>query len=973
MTLLADPAPRLYAIPPGVSFAPAFAAGLLRRLDGHPPEAAVRIRLIVNTSRARTEITEALADTAPGPALLPAIECIADLGADPLACLGDPQAEPALRRMLRLTRLVETFLEREGQSAPPAAAPDLAASLAELLDQLDDEGIPVDALQDATGGEFAAHWERSLGFIRQIVTEGGRRQGDPKARQRRAITGLVEAWAASSPDTPVIAAGSTGSVGSTADLLAAIAGLPQGAVVLPGFDIGIDPAIWQNLTPEHPMAPFKGMFERLGLAPGDVRPWNDGAHPLPARLRLLGQALRPAPVTDAWRAAASDLQVEADESTSGLTLIEAEHPRREAAAIALAIRATIDTPDRTVAVVTPDAALARRVTAELQRFGIQPDDSLGQPLSLSPAGVFLRLVAEVADGATDATVVALLKHPLASIGGDRQAHARAARRYEMALRRAGPRRRDGAILPSWPTNDDGKAPPKEEDLAWLEAVRAAVAPFASALQTDAPLETLAASHQAAADALSGGAVWTGEDGEAAAQRLAEIARHADAHGDGPVPDYPRLFLRLLSGLQLRPRRGERHPRVSIWGTAEARIRRADVMILAGLNDGSWPMLPGNDPWLSRPMREAVGLPPPERQVGLAAHDFIGAAAAGEVFLTRSTRVDGTPTVASRWLARLTNLLEGVEGNALAAMRRRGRYWLDLLAHTHLPDRTTPRPARPCPTPPLPARPARLSMTGVEELVRDPYAIYCRHVLRLEPLPPLGRTADARERGVLLHSLLERFVRETMDGLPDAPEQLFDRIADAVLADAPVESSQRRLWRARMARLRDAFLDKERTRRDFDEPVLLEAKARLTIETPATPFTLTGRVDRIDHCDGGGYALYDYKSGQLPSRKQIGLFALQLHLGALALAAGGIEALGPVIPEKAAYLGLDADASERYLEPPEGSDIAAVAVEARASLLRLIGAYAVESRGYLSRARLMTEGEDRDYDHLARRAEWAEAT
>ncbi|MCH8169252.1 MAG: double-strand break repair protein AddB, partial [Proteobacteria bacterium] len=434
----------LFALPPGVDFAEAFARGLRARLGAEPPEAMARVEVMVNTRRGLRAIEAALGDQARGSALLPRLSLLSELGEDPLAAADLPPGIDPLRRQLRLTRLVEAYLERTG-GAPVTAAPDLAEALGHLLDELQEEGIDAAALDGLVAGDLperaAAHWQGTLDFV-DIVrkawpairaeAEGGAL--DPKARQRLVIERLRLDWGTAPPADPVIAAGSTGSVTSTAGLLAAIARLAQGAVVLPGFDPGVAPEIWRAMGPEHPMAPFRRLLGLLGMEPAEVRPWAEDIAAKPRgtpRLRLLTQALRPAPVTDAWQRDAEALTAEAEAATAGLTLIEAASPRHEAAAIAIAIRRALETPGKRIALITPDAALARRVTAELARYDILPDDSLGQPLARSPAGVFLRLVAEVAaEGAAPVRLAALLQHPLTRAGLPRQEHLALARRYE---------------------------------------------------------------------------------------------------------------------------------------------------------------------------------------------------------------------------------------------------------------------------------------------------------------------------------------------------------------------------------------------------------------------------------------------------------------------------------------------------------------------------------------------------------------
>ncbi|MFQ5567272.1 MAG: double-strand break repair protein AddB, partial [Paracoccaceae bacterium] len=356
----------LFAVPPGADFASEFARGLRARLRAGPPEAMARIEIMVNTRRGLRAIEDALVNAAAGSALLPRLSLLSELGEDPLAAADLPPVVDPMRRQLRLTRLVEAYLER-AEGAPVTAAPDLAEALGRLLDELQEEGVDAAALDGLVAGDLperaAAHWQGTLDFVDivrkhwpAIRAEAERGALDPKARQRLVIERLVADWSAAPPSHPVIAAGSTGSVTSTAELLAAIARLPRGAVVLPGFDPGIAPEIWRAIGPEHPMAPFRQLLELLGTEPDEVRPWLEGA-PATPRLRLLTQALRPAPVTDAWQREAAALAAEAEGATAGLTLIEAPTPRHEAGAIALAIRLALEEPGKRIALITPDAAL----------------------------------------------------------------------------------------------------------------------------------------------------------------------------------------------------------------------------------------------------------------------------------------------------------------------------------------------------------------------------------------------------------------------------------------------------------------------------------------------------------------------------------------------------------------------------------------------------------------------------------------
>lgn len=973
----------LYAVPPGLDAAAGFAEGFWARFGAGAaadPLALARVTVFANTPRALRRLEEALADAAPGTQLLPRLRVLTDLGADPLNLPDLPPSVPPMRRHLRLIRLVERYLSANEAPAPPlAAAPALATALEALLDELDEAGIAPEAFDGLAAEAHAAHWERLLAFVDivrrawpQIRAEAEGGAPDPRTRQRLAVAAQLAAWQAAAPG-PVIAAGSTAAVASTAALLAGIARLPQGAVVLPGLDTALPPEIWAEIAagraPEHPQAPFARLLGLLEAAPTDAQPWA-GPQALPQpRARLLREVFRPAPVTDAWCAAVPRLAPEVTAATSGLTLLEAAHPREEAGALAAAIREALAVPGKRAALITPDAQLARRVTAELARWGVLPDDSLGRPLASAPPAVFLRLIAEVAAAPADPVRLAgLLQHPLMQPGLERPAHLALTRRYERAVLRArgaagaGPGR-----LPPWPGSADAAAE------AWRSGIEAALAPLGAALAEGAPLARLLSAHIAAGEALSrpapeaSSALWDGAAGKALRALTDEIAAAADAHGAEPVAAYPVLFAALAGEAQIRPDPAAPHPRVSILGPREARTQPADLVILAGLADGVWPAPPPPDPWLSRPLRAALGLAPPEARLGLAAHDAYHALHRPEVLLSWPARRGAGPALPSRWLVRLTSLLAAVEaGGALAEMRARGGRLIALAGLLHRPEAPAPPAARPRPAPPASARPRRFSVTDVEALVADPYAVYAKRVLGLTPLDPLGKPPDALDRGQVLHRIFERFVDETGTAWPDEPAAQLLATAERVLAETVPWPDLRRIWRARIARVAPWFAAEEARRRAAWVPLGLEVPGRLALETASGEVEITARADRIDQAAAGALprpaAVYDYKSGRPPSASQIRKGRnQQLHIQAAILAAGGFDGIPAGPAAEGAYIGL------------AGSDTAvgALSEEVEAHMGRvaeLLGAF-LGKVPFVARARPDLAHSEGAYDHLSRRAEW----
>ena len=971
---MADGLTGIWGVPPGADFPRAVAETLIRQYDGAPPEALARVRIYVNAPRMRRRLTEAFA--ASGVRLTPRIGLVTDPGSDPL--LTDlPLPAPPLRRTLDLARLVRALIRRDPDLAPEAAVYDLAESLGGLIDEMDGEGVPVEALDNLDTGEMSAHWDRSLTFLR-IAADYARTADAPgkEARSRAAVAALAEDWRRSPPEHPVIVAGSTGSRGTTADLMAAVAALPRGALILPGFDFDVPPDVWGDLsdaltTEDHPQFRYAALLARLGRAPSDVALWPGAAAPDRARNRLISLALRPAPVTDRWAREGPALG-DLGPATARLTLLEAPNERVEAEAIALRLRRAVEDGTR-AALVTPDRTLARRVTAALDRWGLEPDDSAGRPLGLSPPGRLLRLVAgTLAEPLTPVRLIALLRHPLTAEGGRRD-HVRLTDDLDRRLRRHPVAMVGADALSDWV----GKSPVLDEDArrAWAGWIAATLPPRPAgphplALWTDWTV-TAAARLCAGPDGAEGGTggLWDREAGEKAKAAIETLAAEAPRGEDVDARDFRRILDHALQG-EVRETETP-HPDLMIRGTLEARTGGADLVILGGLNDGTWPAQPAPDPWLNRPLRAAAGLLLPDRQIGLSAHDFQQAAGGAEVWLTRAVRGAEAETVASRWLLRLTNLLSGLPATggdtALKAMRARGADWIRLAEglDRRLP-KTRPEP-RPAPVPPATAKPRELSVTRIQTLIRDPYAIYARQILNLRPLDPLTARPDARLRGNLLHDVLHAHVEGGVPDDPKAAARAMIALAEATFASLPWPAVAR-LWSARFAGAAPAIALAEAARQADGTPIAHERKG--SIEAPAG-FTLIARADRIDRRADGTLAIWDYKSSA-PSEKQVIRFDRQLPLEAVIAEAGGFADV-PAAP--VAHVG-HIPLSEKRAPGPHAMDetadrdfrVATVRTEFEA----LIAAMLADGFGFASRRMQEKVAYEGDYDHLARFGEWQDS-
>jgi ATP-dependent helicase/nuclease subunit B len=1027
----------VFSIPPGAPFLTVLAEALLDgRLAPLPapaddPLALAGVTVLLPTRRAVRAFREVLVGRLGGDAaILPTIRPIGDAdeedhlldpgvetGADRLAL---PPAIGRLPRQLALTELTLAWgraVRREllglapGETLMiPASAADaarLAADLARLMDDMETANVPWAALGKLAPDEHAGYFQVTLDFLKiaveawpALLVERG--LVDPAVRRDTLIRAEAERLKRGAPG-PVIAAGSTGSIPATADLLKVIAGLPNGALVLPGLDRDLDARAWAAIgdtgaaSVGHPQHGLKQLLVHLGIERDNVAPLGAVAAPLAYRARLTAEALRPAETTDAWTTLRHDW-IEPRALVAALAdvaYLVARNEREEALAIAIAIREALEAPEATVALVTPDRTLARRVATELRRWSLDIDDSAPVRLDLSREGVFARLLGEaVAEPAEPARLLALLKHPFAAFGLDPHDCRRGARILELAVFRG--RRGHGGIARlstalaearAEAETEGGRVPLARKRLRpdeWTLAARLAanieviLGPLDAACRTPGAigtaeaarllLDALVAATSTGRDEATTG-LFDGAGGEALATLLTGIVEESRL-AIAPA-EWPAFVATLMSGATLTRRPGA-DPRVHIWGTLEARLQSADLIILGGLDEKVWPAETRTDPWLSRAMRTEIGLPPPERRIGQAAHDFASAFAAPRVMLTRAEKRGGTPTVASRWLQRLF-ALAGEE--AEHHVRTRGAVYVDLARDLDRPAGNPDPVKRPAPTPPVDRRPRGLSITEIEKLVRDPYEIYARHVLGLEPLDPLGLAPDYALKGTLIHDAIGRF-GGTWSGPYDA--EALDRLLAlgteslAEIADFPDTHA---IWRFRFAATAKWIVDWEARRDGAIAERFAEIRGRLEIPAPAGPFTLRGRADRIDLRRDGRVEILDFKTGSQPSARQVlvGL-APQLALEAAMVRAGAFgENFKGRSVARLYWVLLNAVERGQPIKSAieEGYTADQVAAEALARLAALVALFDDPAHGYVSRARPMFETRyESPYDHLARVREWA---
>ncbi|WP_420143298.1 double-strand break repair protein AddB, partial [Sphingobium sp.] len=890
--------PALYTIPAHRAFADALVAGLLAQHRGDPMALAQGMVLLPN-NRAIRAVSDAFVRQSGGGLLLPRLVAIGDpdLGEQvggALDPLGETDAVPPAITPMRRQMILARMVQAAKPEVDAGQALLLGQALGAVLDQMQVERVPLHALRDLElSEELSKHWQNSLHIFEILIARWPdelARIGciDLADRRNRLFDRLTARWRAQPPGGFVVAAGIATTAPAVAALLRQIAEMPDGMVVFANLDQNMDEEAWDAIGPfdpdpvtgrpsmaheSHPQYALKQLLDGMSATREDVANWRWGSeHDARAvRGRNISNAMLPPRLTSRWR----DLKT-ADRSLAGVEALEVATPGEEAQAIAIALREALETPERTAALVTPDRQLATRVSAHLRRWGIDADDSAGTALSRLPPGTLLIAMAEVvAERFAPVPLLTLLKHPLVMRGPERLGWLEGVRALDLLLR--GPRPQaglQGIDLLLNPRDDDRQRGLRDQVRAWWPQARALLEPLETAFASATDLGGQLAALREQASALSGDAVWSGHQGHAAADLFAEMEGAAT---EGPRQADPRalpvMLDHMLGGVSVRPPQGG-HPRIAILGLIEAQLTQADVMILGGLNEGTWPGLPSPDPWLAPRIRRELGLPGLEMRIGRAAHDFASALGAPHVLITRARRGSGGPAVASRFWLRLKAMAgpQWKTADRYAALARS----MDAPAGH--------RPAdRPAPSPPAAVRPRVIPVTDVDRLKADPFAFYARRVLKLARLDPVDADAGPAWRGTAVHEILQHWAEAgTLD-----PADL-ERRARAMFDRPEVHPLLKALWQPRLIEaIRWIAAEVAQDKAEGRVILAVEQEGHAKI----AEVELMGKADRIDRLTDGKLGIIDYKTGKPPSARQVRAgYALQLGLLGLIAEHGGFEGL-----------------------------------------------------------------------------------
>ena len=583
-----------------------------------------------------------------------------------------------------------------------------------------------------------------------------------------------------------------------------------------GLDLDMPEDQWQSLPLYHPQFGHRQTLERMGCTRNQIQTLpeivpetsSDIKFLKNQRTKFFKRLFDPAGLQQSIQEENSDRRI-----LKNIQLVEPLSLQEEARLIALMIRQGLDQHTGDIALVTPHRGLCDRVTAELRRWHIMPNDSYGHTLYELPEGSFLALILNVVfQPLNTVAILSLLKHPLTHLGRSPFECRKLTRLLEIKNFRT--------LTPF--EKFDFKKIEDPELYDFFQRFQQALLPLT---QSPLRLEQWVERHQKTFEHLTQAPQGLAQDSEGLAQdpvlqpmgqEITDLFDHFKKFSSQQLfsfAEYSSLLTTHLRSLRITQNYGM-HPRVHFLGILEARLLRFDLLILGSMNDIHWSHNAPQDPWLSYDMRQRLGIPDTCYYNGLVAENWVGLMHSENIILTRSQREGGANVLDSRWLLRLKAILKNQNLPSPLNTDFPWQKWSQGLDRPWLAgskESVSPFPLKmptPAPCPPVPLRPRQLSVTEVQLWVQDPYALYAKKVLKLAPLPLLEKQITPALFGIVVHRALEEYIAsspayKTRDHLLYYGRQGFGPLYENLLIQ--------NLWWPRFIRLCDWFLDLEQKR------------------------------------------------------------------------------------------------------------------------------------------------------------------
>lgn len=866
----------------------------------------------------------ALGETTPEELILMSSELVEELSLLPAVI------RPSRRRLL-LATLIEKFRYSErGMGADLALK--WADKLTAILDEMRTHDVNLKTLKEiGPVSGHAEHWEKIHTFLSLVSNHWDSILEEEQAVesitwQKRILDAYAHFLKTQGTRKPIMIAGSLGTIPSTANLIQAISKLPNGVVVLPGLE-----KIKQKepVSPRHPQFFLFALLEKLDINPCHVEYLTDTQHF----------------DTDTSCHKKSEFQG-IEIQCENLSYMEASDQAEEARLVAISIRKALEEGKKKIVCVATDQALLKRINTELEVWDIVPLSPQSRSLIDTNLGSFLHLVTlGLSNPFPVVALASLCKHALSKKTEDWNLFERYILRkwtgsYSLqALDYAVQRAENQMDLDTWNQVADFY-----NQLKKLLMDRDGTHSLKYYLKKIDTFLRWLAEHDEPAESLF--LILCPEEAESFQTLWEDLHKSGDLEIVHPQNLSDVFFTLLQQPYQALV--GGHTQEVLLLPPADARFIDADLKILAGLNEGVWPLEPPKDPFFTYNMRQSLKLPPLESKIGQSAHDFLSCLCGpGDKLITRSLRIGGVPSIPSRFLSYLHLGLKR-KGLKLHSSNELKQWSRDL----YLPPQKITL-GIPAPCPPANLRPNRLSVTEIGLLLKDPYSIYAKHILKLTELNFFSNQHQYRSFGIFVHECLHEWNRDF--NKTEAPS--FLNRAKFLFGLHFGSWEENRFWWEKFLNL----LKWVSLQSPWSNTVT-EIRGEIVLPIGDHLFTLFGKADRIDWNEQS-LRIIDYKTGGVPSGSSVKSGeSPQLLLEALIFYKNGFSGL-PIAPlTSLEYWGV---LTEEKVILKDDLNLFISNIEQR--LQKLMTSFLNDSTPYLSYPKGKLS--DYSYDHLSRFQEW----
>ncbi|MBR2922792.1 MAG: PD-(D/E)XK nuclease family protein [Alphaproteobacteria bacterium] len=920
-----------------------------------------KVLILLPNRRAQRSLSDAFVKlNGMTPTLLPQMRAIGDVSEDEIMLSGQnvqnefvnlPEViDPKERTMLFMRLIMSRYKDFGLEKVSLSQACSLALELGGLIDTAQMYGLDWSNLKNLAPEEYAEHWQETLRFL-EIITQywpsilHERGVIDASERKNKLINIQCSIWQEQKPLQRIIIAGTTAVSPAMKNLVKTVLDLENGEVWLAGLDKELEEESFEIIDETHSQYELKQLLDFLEIKRNEIEDVVESVNR--PREKLISEIMRPAISSDKWL----ELEGVLEKGTfDGIKVVECDDLRLESIAIGIMIRKALEEKEKTIALVTPDRNLARRVACELKRWNIEVDDSAGIPLSLTPWGVFMRLcVTAVLSDVSREKILALMKSKIFTMGKDKSETEDAVTCLDKLLWRNDEKNEQAEkLLADFYEKATKFVKLLKDEKALLKDILTEHILFAESLVCD--------------NVLSGEEnLWKGDDGQIGAGFMADWIAKADVLGEIETKEYLQLFETMMSYIMVRRTRNT-HNRVRILGPMEARLNHYDEIILGSFNEGMWPSSPKADPWMSRPMKKDFGFESPEKQIGVLGLDFANLLGAKNVCITRAKTNNDTPTIKSRWLMRLETIIQALK------FEQKYLYDNEIAKLAKLLDKESGyyKIEAPCPKPPVSARPRKMSASAFEKLLRDPYGVYAEYILKLKPLEALNKEKDMRDFGNLVHNVLEEFNKAYPSCLPENTADVLIKMVRKAFAKSDMQKEKLSFWVPKAEKMMAWVAKEEESYRHEVEKVNNEVWGSFCIDDlPGGKFEVYARADRIDKLIGGKVNIIDYKTGSARTKNEVKKgYAPQLPIEGLIAERGGFDGVEKAKVDSLMYWKL----GDKKVCVAE--DIDDILHKTEAHIREVVNLFDFETTGYLSRPNPKEVPEYSDYEHLARVKEWS---